>query len=128
MPIVFACQCGRQLRAKDGSIGRIFACPACGAKLEVPPPDAVDLGIDTGDDGVSPDQLPYFFRADPSAPTAVVPAILAPIPATPQVVPCEFEYKMVQLPPNTAIKEGVSHRRVAADFLEEVVNRYAASG
>ena len=50
MPIVFACPCGRQIRAKDGSAGRVFACPTCGKVLEVPPADAVELGIKTNVD------------------------------------------------------------------------------
>lgn len=46
MPIVFACVCGKQLRAKDGSAGRAFRCPACQADVVVPLPEAVDLGIE----------------------------------------------------------------------------------
>jgi len=46
MPIVFACVCGKQLRAKDGIAGRAFRCPACQADVIVPAADAVDLGID----------------------------------------------------------------------------------
>jgi hypothetical protein len=45
MPITFTCPCGRQIRAKDGSAGRSLECPSCGANLEVPAPDAIDLGI-----------------------------------------------------------------------------------
>lgn len=49
MPITFACLCGKKLRAKDSGAGRSFDCPGCGASIEVPVPDAVDLGIQTND-------------------------------------------------------------------------------
>ena len=45
MPIEFSCSCGKLLRVKDGTSGRVFACPSCGQRLEVPSPDAIDLGI-----------------------------------------------------------------------------------
>jgi hypothetical protein len=47
MPISFACPCGRQIRVKDGSAGRVLSCPACKSRLQVPAPDAVEL-VDLG--------------------------------------------------------------------------------
>ncbi len=46
MPIKFRCyQCDKLLATKDGSEGRSFACPGCGAGLVVPgeAPESVDI-------------------------------------------------------------------------------------
>jgi hypothetical protein len=101
MAIEFSCPCGRVIRAKDGSRGRVFACPACGQSMEVPAPGAVDLGIVT-------------------AP----PMKLAPSPTA----PAEHEYRMIQVPPRVEIRSGASHNRRVADFLEGIVNKMALDG
>ncbi len=36
MPIVVACQCGQQFRAKDEFAGRQMKCPKCGSVIQVP--------------------------------------------------------------------------------------------
>jgi hypothetical protein len=37
MPIELRCRCGKQFRARDESAGKKVKCPACGARLAVPP-------------------------------------------------------------------------------------------
>ena len=48
MPIIFACPCGKKLRAKDESTGVEFHCPKCGLAIVVPASDCLDIGIVTG--------------------------------------------------------------------------------
>ena len=36
MPVVYACQCGRQLKAKDDHVGQLARCPVCGRESVVP--------------------------------------------------------------------------------------------
>jgi hypothetical protein len=36
MPIEVRCECGKRLRARDGSAGKRVKCPACGAAVSVP--------------------------------------------------------------------------------------------
>ncbi|HWE40404.1 MAG TPA: PrsW family glutamic-type intramembrane protease [Isosphaeraceae bacterium] len=40
MAIVFACECGRRLHAKDELAGRRTQCPGCGAIVKIPEPPA----------------------------------------------------------------------------------------
>jgi hypothetical protein len=103
MPIVFDCVCGKRYRVKDSGAGRAFSCQACGQDLIVPVPDAVDLGIVT------------------DVPLA---GVRAPGVGHRQ----NYEYRMVQVPPTISVREGVSHGRKAAGYLEEVVNEHAAQG
>jgi hypothetical protein len=101
MSIVFTCPCGRQIRAKDSSSGRTFACPACGMSLEVPPVGAVDLGIDTSDPNVTPADDPDF-----SAPYPV--ARPAPVAS----VPDSLSVSLTRQELVSAIAEGIAKERV----------------
>ena len=44
MPIAFACDCGRRLRAKDELAGRKTRCPGCDKVLTIPDPDPGPAG------------------------------------------------------------------------------------
>ena len=57
MPIVFACPCGKKLRAKDESIGVEFICPKCGLAIIVPEPNVFrepEPPLDLRSDGCLP--------------------------------------------------------------------------
>jgi hypothetical protein len=45
MAIDFACQCGKHLRAMDGSAGKTLVCPGCHASVVVPSGDLDRLEI-----------------------------------------------------------------------------------
>ena len=62
MPIEFRCpQCGRLLRAGDGTSGRRALCPGCGAFSTVPEPEA-------GRQGIPPAPEVAVERSEPPAP------------------------------------------------------------
>jgi hypothetical protein len=54
MPITFACVCGKQLKTKDESAGRVVLCPSCKAEIRVPDPQPCldPWAIDTGEPSV----------------------------------------------------------------------------
>ncbi len=104
MPIDFACPgCAKRYQVADHLAGRRVRCKACDVTLEVPAADAVDLGIVTDEPVVPPSPVPAHGID-------------------------RFEYKMVQIPPNISIEEGVPFGQRAANFLEAVVNKYAQQG
>ncbi len=39
MPIIFACQCGKPLKANEESVGKRTRCPHCGAIMVIPQPE-----------------------------------------------------------------------------------------
>jgi hypothetical protein len=62
----------------------------------------------------------------PPAPAPAWPAVPAwPPQSAPQP---QYEYKMVQVPPNIEVQEGTSTRGRAAAYLEGIVNQYAEDG
>jgi hypothetical protein len=69
--ITVQCPCGKRLRAKDESAGRVARCPGCGAMLDVPMPD-MEILVEQD----FPDQ-------PPSASMATVPA--GKPPAIPEI-------------------------------------------
>jgi len=114
MPIDFACPgCAKRYQVADHLAGRRVRCKACDATLEVPAADALDLGIVTDEPVVPPLPVP-------------LPDVLSS-PVPPPGID-RFEYKMVQIPPNISIEEGVPFGQRAANFLEAVVNKYARQG
>ncbi|MBX9580199.1 MAG: hypothetical protein K2X87_07800 [Gemmataceae bacterium] len=75
MPIAFECGCGKSFRAADGLAGKRTKCPACGAALTVPAPQAAEedeafrLLAEAPD--VAPDPTRWNAPAAPPPPTPV---------------------------------------------------------
>ena len=76
-------------------------------------------GLTFGSLAVAPSQTPPE-SAEHSLPPPTAPAATGASP--------RFAYKMVQMPPNVQIDEGISPKGKAAAYLEGVVSEYAAQG
>jgi hypothetical protein len=134
--ITFACPCGKKVRARASSAGRSFDCPSCGMGLEVPLPSAIELGIrlDPSDPFLIPSSsAPGDHFVMSPQPVASVPATESIEPPSPsfepiKVKPAPYLYKMIQMAQSIEVQEGKSHRRVAADYLENIVNKMAVDG
>jgi hypothetical protein len=57
--IVFRCECGRELQARDEDAGRRSKCPACGLISVIPPPEAILIEPSAGArvDRIRPDAV-----------------------------------------------------------------------
>lgn len=49
-------------------------------------------------------------------------------PTTALTLPAAYTYKMVQIPPNVTVADGESRKGILADYLEDIVNKYARKG
>ena len=80
MPIRFSCenpQCGRRMKAPDGTAGRKARCPACGTIQVIPSPEAagVDPGASAADDGMAALARGETFGLPPAGPAPAVAAV-----------------------------------------------------
>ena len=83
MPIEFTCECGQRYRVKDSYAGRAIQCRGCRADIEVPPADAVDLGIVT-EKPYADEPVANMPLADVRAADAVAGATVSLSPARPR--------------------------------------------
>jgi len=130
-------RCRRKLRVPDSAAGRRGKCPSCGAFVDVPALSQLparrpsDIYEDTSD-SYSPDgdEIRYGQQSPISdeAPGAAGPDPIWPAPPAIAAASQLYVYKMIQIPPDIEVGGGTSTAGRAADYLEGVVNEYAAKG
>ncbi len=69
MSVIFSCQCGKRLKAREGLYGKPIRCPQCGARVLVP-----DVGPATSTGPESPQENDSPFALDDGSETLPEPA------------------------------------------------------